>query len=413
LNALGFWATSLALLLPSAPASADLGTDLDRLHRALGAQAHVERLKPRLVERGDTLSLVLPAWALDPERGDCTTLALLAPVRSHFVLHVAAGAGLPHTALPSSGGAVMLTRCGPQRLGLLRLGLEVRSPRVVVHSLVAVGSEPPAPLINSLPDRDTGPSAAPGDAGPPPPRPPVAETLRSFERRAWSEGASAVRNLEVPQSTGIVVALEPGCHRLLVTSGEPRLPYFVELRQADSDTPERLAASELGDVNSELCTVRPRPILVSIQAPDVSVERRVAVASFPLPLGLPSRFGPEVAERIARALGGTSAPRQLGWLTYASVGAQGLTGLPRALLPQSCYVAAVAPLHGQARALSLGARAEGMPREAHAAADGAGARVGFCTGRVGQVELEVEARGLGVAWLLVLFRVGPATPEPS
>jgi hypothetical protein len=34
----------------------------------------------------------------------------------------------------------------------------------------------------------------------------------------------------------------------------------------------------------------------------------------------------------------------------------------------------------------------------------------FCTGKTGHVELDVEARGPGMAWLLFLFQVGRATP---
>jgi hypothetical protein len=40
-----------------------------------------------------------------------------------------------------------------------------------------------------------------------------------------------------------------------------------------------------------------------------------------------------------------------------------------------------------------------------------GPRLGFCTGKVGRVELDVEARGLGMAWLLSLFQMGRAKPE--
>jgi hypothetical protein len=126
---------------------------------------------------------------------------------------------------------------------------------------------------------------------------------------------------------------------------------------------------------------------------------------------LPSRFGPEVAERLARSLGGSLAPRRLGPMVSASLGAQGTTPLPRALLPHTCYLATVAVLHGDAQAMALAARAEGLPREATNSAGTGGPRLGFCTGQRGAVELEVEARGLGVAWLFALFQMGPATLE--
>ena len=43
--------------------------------------------------------------------------------------------------------------------------------------------------------------------------------------------------------------------------------------------------------------------------------------------------------------------------------------------------------------------------------DESGPHLGFCTGHNGQVELDVEARGLGLSWLFFLFQVGPARPE--
>ena len=44
-------------------------------------------------------------------------------------------------------------------------------------------------------------------------------------------------------------------------------------------------------------------------------------------------------------------------------------------------------------------------------ADQPGPHLGFCTGQSAQVELDVEARGLGLAWALFLFQMGPARPE--
>jgi hypothetical protein len=95
----------------------------------------------------------------------------------------------------------------------------------------------------------------------------------------------------------------------------------------------------------------------------------------------------------------------------ASYGAQGRTPFPRALLPQTCYVAAVTVVHGAPQALSLGARAGALDTEATTPAGKLGTRLGFCTGPSGQAELEVEARGLGLAWLLTVFQLGVARPE--
>jgi hypothetical protein len=148
-----------------------------------------------------------------------------------------------------------------------------------------------------------------------------------------------------------------------------------------------------------------------VDAPGAETDRQLSRAHTPLPLGLPGRFGPQAAEQLLRALGGSGAPKKLGPLVLAALGAQGRTPLPRTLLPRTCYLAVVATLHGETSALSLAVQAGASSAESSSGDDRPGPRVGFCTGRDGQVELAVEARGLGVAWLLGLFQVGPAAPE--
>jgi hypothetical protein len=65
-------------------------------------------------------------------------------------------------------------------------------------------------------------------------------------------------------------------------------------------------------------------------------------------------------------------------------------------------------VHGAAQSLSLGARAGSHSSEASSTESQRGPHLGFCTGRSGQVELELEGRGLGLAWLFALFQMGPA-----
>ena len=94
-----------------------------------------------------------------------------------------------------------------------------------------------------------------------------------------------------------------------------------------------------------------------------------------------------------------------------SLGAQGRTPLPRALLPGTCYLAAVAIVQGRARTLTLAARTGGLSVESSSNDADPSARVTFCTGRSGAVDLDVEVRGLGLAWQLFLFQMGVARPE--
>lgn len=396
-------------------AGADLGDDLQRVRRSLGTQTQVDALRVRLLERDDVTAVALPPWALDATRGECTTLVLLAPAPTQFLLHIRPWPNQP-SVLASSAGALQVTRCGRDRASLLQVMLEMRSPRAVVHALVAVGGQAPEPLVRVLPARDVGASAPLGEPGPAPARDPLPARLQRFEAAARRGGAEAVERHVLARGGRLRLRLAPGCHQLFASQPDGAASYQLELREQESDQPERLAASERGDVRHELCVARERPILLSLEVDEDeprSADPQVELASarFALPTGLPGRFGPEVAEAVALALGGAGAPRRLGPLVLASLGAQGRTPLPRKLLPSTCYVAVASAVHGEARALSLGVR--NGPRSAESTSPGAGPgpRLGFCTGHDGQVELDVEARGLGVAWLYLLFQMGPAQAE--
>lgn len=367
----------------------------------------VERLRLRLLERGEVVPIVLPPWALESTSAECTTLVVLAPVPTQLVLHLHPWPGSP-SQIGSGAGALALTRCGRDRVSLLGVAIEMRSPRAVVHSLVATSPEPPLSLPSILPEREPGAAAAPGEPGPPPAREPLGARLRRFEEGARGAGATGVDVSLLSSPAYVRLVLAPGCHRLLASGVDGAPPFVLLLGAVDSDKPERLLPNEAGDVTHEICTAREQRFLVSIETAPIEAERQLAVAHFPAPRGLPERFGPELGERLLSALGGSQAPRELGPLVAVSLGAQGRTPLPRALLPRTCYLAAAIPVHGVVQALSIGARAGATSAEATSLEDAAGPHLGFCTSRSGQVELDVEARGAGLAWLFALFQLGPA-----
>jgi hypothetical protein len=389
-----------------------MGADLGRLRAALAPRGRFAELAPRLFERGDVLPIALPPWALDDTHGTCTTLVLLAPVPTQFGLHLQRWQDLPGSMF-SSAGAIQVTRCGNERATLLRVLLEMRSPRAVVSTLIAVGSNPPPALVEVLPERNAGLSAPAGDPGPAPRREPLTERLRRFALLAREAGALAQDELRLPGEGFARVSLEPGCHRLLATS-EQAVAFELVLRDGSDPEhePERYDASDSGDVTREVCTARPRSLLVSVEGTGAQPDRRLALARFGLPRGLPGRFGPQAAEQLLEALGGSKAPKQLGPLVLATFGAQGKTPLARQLLPRTCYLGVVAAIHGEAIGLSLAARTNDSSSESTSLDDRPGPRIGFCTSKDGKVELDVEARGLGVAWLLALFQMGPAQVSP-
>ena len=383
------------------------------MERSLAEQTRSEALKLRLLERGDFSPIVVPPWALDSTRGDCTTLHLLAPPTTQFVVHVHPWQGLQAT-FASRAGAFQLTRCGKERISLVRVVVEMRSPRAVVYPVVAIGADAPAPIASVLPERDTGPEAPSPDPGRAPAREALAERVRRFEENAKNAGATSVETSNLASRGFVRLVLAPGCHRLLATGQDAAPPYRLVLSESE-DQAERLAPSPVGDVQHELCTARERRLLASVDTNGdaTEAERSLSVAHFSLPRGLPGRFGPEVAERLLGALGKSAAPTQLGPLVLTTLGAQGRTPLPRSLLPQTCYRAAAIVVHGSTQALSLGVRAAATNAEATSNDAAVGPQLSFCTGRSGQVELDVEARGLGLSWLLFLFQTGPARPAEA
>jgi hypothetical protein len=358
------------------------------------------------------LPIVLPAWSLDGARGNCTTLTLLGPPSTQFVVQLHPWPGLPG-AVASSAGALQLTRCGKDRVSLVEVRVEMRSPRALLYSWAAVGNQPPPALPTVLPERDAGASALALNPGPAPERDPLATRLQRFEAAARGSGASAVESLRVP-SVGLArVTLEPGCHRWLASAEDPSPAASLLVTEADDQSPLRIEPEDSGDLRYELCTLRTRKLTLALDAGGADLEKTLVVAHYGLPGGLPERFGPELGERLLQALGGSAAPRKLGTLVFASLGAQGLTPLPRTLLPGTCYVAALVTIHGSAQTLSLGARAGALNVEASVNDARAGTHVGFCTDKDALAQLEVEARGLGVAWLVAIFQLGRARPEGS
>jgi hypothetical protein len=365
-----------------------------------------------LLERGDITPVVAPPWALDPAAADCTTLVFLAPIPTQFVVRLHPWPGQP-SELGSSAGALQLTRCGRDRASLLGVSVEMRSPRAVLYTLVGVSPEEPPLLRLVLPEREAGEAEGLGDPGPRPARDSLDERLTRFLEAARGSGASAGETSLLTSPGYVRLQLAPGCHQLLASGVAGAGPYALLLAETASDTdkPERLVASELGDVTREICTTRTQRLLISVEASEPGAERKLAIAHFPLPRGLPERLGPEALGRLLSALGGSSAPQKLGPLVTATLGAQGRTPLPRALLPRTCYVAAALPLHGTPQSLSIGARFGAIRSESTSDGGGPGPHLGFCTGHSGRVELEVEARGAGLAWLLAVFQLGPARPE--
>lgn len=411
---------TLALLAGAAwhaDAGATLADDLARLKAAWGREARVEHLRPRLLSRGETLPLALPLWATRELGDECTTVTILASPRVSFVVQAAQG---PNVDLRSSEvGAVQLQRCGARRAELRRAVVEMRSPRGIVELLVAESSTPLAALSSVLAHRDPGPKLPGGQAGPAPIPPPLELRAVAWEAQARRDGATKIeRQVIKSQSSELPSArlsLDEGCHRLSALGLSPAgrdaprdLDLFLrgealfELRREDQ--------SENSDAEISVCVASPAPVRLGVLGLGPADPAVLQHARFPMPLGLPERWGPLVRSRLAEAFfrrHSTGVPREP---IHESLGVAGRTTLPLNLELRTCYVAGLGVLQGNPRALLLEVTPNDRDGAADSTSDAEALVVAFCTGDDGLVRVRVEAVGSSVAWVLALWRVEREIP---
>lgn len=402
-----------AALWAAAPvARATLAEDVERLHDAWRAGARVEQLAPRLSSRGETLPLPLPLWAAEPSSEGCVSVAVLASPRVSFVLQAGNGTGVDVRS--SEVGWVQLHRCGARRLDLLRVLVEMRSPRGILQ--VLVGEAPAAlPEVSSvLAHRDPGPKSPGGEAGPAPIPPPLEVRALAWEAQAKRDGASQIeRQLVKPAGVQVPTArlsLGDGCHRISALGLQPSqrdaprdLDLFLrgealyDLRREDQ--------SENSDAEISLCLADPVPVRIGVLGLGTADPALLQHARFPMPTGLPEHWGPLVRARLAEAFfrrHSLGPPREP---VYEALGVAGRTMLPLELERRTCYTAGSSVFSGSAKALLLEATPPDRDTALDSTSDAEAVIVAFCTGEAPAARLRVEAVGSSVAWLAAVWRV--------
>lgn len=403
------YASLLALALTS-PAKASLSDDVARLAALWAGQVRVERLRPRLLTRGERVPVPLP-FGSDTLPG-CTNIAFLAGPSISFAVLAPRGEQLePHS---SQVGWLQLTYCGRRRAALARLSLEMRSPRGLIEVLVA---RSPAPLPSpgrALAHRDPGPTSPLGEAGVAPLPPPIEARGLAWEAQARRSGAVQVVRQVLRSETAAPVMtrmdLAEGCHRLsalALQADAGELPRDLDLFLRSETNPDlsREDQSENSDAEITVCVGEPTPTRVGVSGVGAAEPIVLQHASFPLPLGLPERWGPALRGRFADAFFRRSFPGHSARPIYESLGIAGRTLLPLELEPRTCYAAGVSAIQGNLKGLLL----DVAPLDAEGAADGTSEAtalvVGFCTGDDGYAQLRIEATGASVAWLTAIWRI--------
>lgn len=389
-----------------------VGADLSRVIELWEKQGPVDVLPPRLVARGQTLPLHLPAAATDGTTRACATVLALASTGTVFSLSFQESAADLRRDFPlaSSLGVVEVSRCGVRKRALSSLTLEAGSPRAIVSLLVLVGDGPAPSIAAVLPHRQAGQPAAAPELGPRPKLGPLPERLMQKQRgRALSQPSELTDGLVETDELGhgsLALTLAAGCHTLdvLDASSEAGLTD-VDARLIDlGGTTWAADASIAPDATLSLCLGEQKRLVLDVRGATAGAQVAFLRASWALPDGLPTEWGPTVRGRLAEALRQNPGAAVLGHPLAASLGVQGTSRLSVPAAPGQCYVAAVAALDRTPERLGLAARAGGAISQTRARPGRSHATISLCaTGPL--LSVDVESVGAGAGWLVAIWEL--------
>ena len=431
----------LGVLTLTTPARADLAEDAARLVASWTARgAAVESLEPIFLERGRArvIDLDRPGKPAKVEGSSgCVTVAVLAVRTTElFVDEGDAGAGrklpdpavLPLLPLPrrpeedhrtrSAGGVAVVSRCGASSFELKRITVEVTSPRAAVEILVARSAAPLGEIREVLPERAAGLLAPRGDPGGPIEPGPIEGRVARAERRARAEGASRVVKTVTrasPAGIGrIQLRLGEGCHRLDVMA---EVPSVIPRRATDLDAEARVEEgarllardrADVPDARLDFCLGEQTMVDVAFAGASGAAPVTVSDARWTTPSTVPVRFGPRARAGFAGALIKRHAPAPAEDALFESIGIQGVTQVPIPVEPGRCYLAAVALIRGDARAIRMAATLGFRTSHDEALERPEGAAVAFCAGTERSAMIDVDVRGNAPWWALSVWAMGRA-----
>ncbi len=456
---------AIAALAP-APARADLTDDATRLIEKWSAKTgtSIQHLSPIFLEHGHLTTVRLtpasaapsasasakPAPASPPasaspratpsppaSKQGCTTIVLLTPRTAEiaFLTDAEDAQPIPPPSLPvahptlapgdggalhSKAGVATLERCGKEQaanpLENERLLVQSVTPRTAVEILVVRSAAPLEPVESLLPERAVGPSAPRGDAGRPIDPGPLADRLQRADKRAREAGAAQVFKVAMnasPVGTGqFVVKLSEGCHTLDVVADVPSGPARPTDVDAEAQVTEggRALARDRGeatDAHLDFCVGEPTQVDVSFIGAAGPVPVTLVDAFWPLPAGIPTEWGPLARGDVAAALRRRHAPALPPEPIETIMGVQGETLAPFAVEPGQCYLAVVALVRGEARALKAAVEIGDRAPHDEIADRPEAAQISFCATTEDRAALRIEARGPQPWWVALLWRVTP------
>jgi hypothetical protein len=317
--------------------------------------------------------------------------------------------------LRSAAGAMLLSRCGADRLGLKRLLVELSSTRSALEVIVAEWKdrEKVVALGEMLPERASGPVAPRGNPGRPLEPGPLPERLARAEKRARADGAEAVTRVSMkasPNGNGeFALRLTEGCHRLEVMA---EVPQMVPRRATDIDAEARESESErllardradMPDARLDFCLGEPGVVDVPFVGAAGAVNVMVSDARWPIPRTVPPHWGPRARGALAMALRKRGAPDPQSQAILETIGVQGDTSVPVAVEPGKCYLAGIGLVRGEARGIRIGVGLGSKVLRDETGDKMESAAVAFCADLETSAVIKVEARGSAPWWALVVW----------
>lgn len=323
--------------------------------------------------------------------------------------------------IDSEGGVIHVSACGEEAGSLGRALVRMGGARAAVE-VVVFGSAGPLDDLDDALARDPGPTAPRSDPGPPLSPGPLLERRRRAEERARGFGATNVLPLEMRAGTQgrgeLTLKLPPGCHRLDLmadakeVAGGRVLPLDVDAELRVTDTGEIVARDrgETPDAHVESCVGKTTELTLTFQGAPPSSRVMVLDSLWPLPAGVPSRWGPRAQATLAQTTRRrTSRPPQRSPIAEV-LGAQGTTSVPLEVEPGRCYLGAVALVRGVSRGIRISASAGGKASNEEAPAPSDSAAVIFCAESSDMAHLSVEVPGASLFWVLDVWAMGDRRP---
>jgi len=417
------------LLSITGTSSADLMADRDHLTAAyLRTGATLRALPSIFLTRGEVRT-----FSLSPERRlraaerradklpHCVSVIALSERHISFRLVPLAGspadahqALLPARAQQSVAGVARIEDCGGGLLSAGSINVMMDAPRGTVEVLIVRYRLRLTPLEIILPARSQGPPPEEREQGKPLSLAPLARRALRAETVARGDGAKTVVTVKTRASErgmgNISLKLAGGCHRLSVLAdprGAGTVDIDAEVRLSGRANALRRDRSHAPDARLDFCLGASGS--VELRYAGAGGPRPVIVldAYWPIARGVPESWGAQARAGLAWALHRRRAPTVSDVPLLQVLGPPGVTVIPAAVEPSTCYLAAFALAAGQASAGRLTVLVAGQTRYDDASEEPRGAAVTFCTPPRAEVaRLVVEVRASSGEWVLSLWRLG-------